>query len=93
MAIFRKKHCHCSRAFIHGSILIKLPTNVKYDNILMHFEFEGLGPRSRSQWLFFENIVIALAPSFVDRFCCNLTQMFSMKNILIFLCEAMLNSV
>ena len=56
---------------------------MKYDNILMNFEFEGLGPRSRSQWLFLENIVIALAPSFIDRFCCNFTQMFSMKNILI----------
>ena len=32
---------HCSISFIHGSILIKLPTNVKYDNILMNFEFEG----------------------------------------------------
>ena len=53
---------------------------MKYDNILMNFEFESLGPRSRSQWLFF---VIALAPSFIDRFCCNFTQMFSMKNILI----------
>ena len=38
---FKKKHCHCSRAFIHGSILILLPTNVKYDNILINFEFEG----------------------------------------------------
>ena len=57
---------------------------MKYDNILMNFEFEGLGPRSRSQWLFLEkNIVIALAPSFIDRFYCNFTQMFSMKNILI----------
>ena len=36
-----------------------------------------------SRWLFLENIVIALAPSFIDRFCCNFTQMFSMKNILI----------
>ena len=56
---------------------------MKYDNILMNFEFERLGPRSRSQWLFLENIVIALAPSFIDQFCCNFTQMFSMKNILI----------
>ena len=57
---------------------------MKYDNILMNFEFEDLGPRSRSQGLFLEkNIVIALAPSFIDRFCCNFTQMFSMKNVLI----------
>ena len=56
---------------------------MKYDNILMDFEFEGLGQRSRSQWLFLEKIVIVLAPSFIDRFCCNFTQMFSMKNILI----------
>ena len=39
--LFLEKHCHCSRAFIHGSILIELPTNVKYDNILNNFEFEG----------------------------------------------------
>ena len=56
---------------------------MKYDNILMNFDFKGLGPRSRSQWLFLKNIVIALAPSFLDRICCNFTQMFSMKNILI----------
>ena len=30
-----------------------------------------------------KNIVIALAPSFMDRFCFNFTQIFSMKNILI----------
>ena len=56
---------------------------MKYDNILMNFEFEGLGTRSRSQWLFLEKHCYALAPSFIDRFCCNFTQMFSMKNILI----------
>ena len=33
--------------------------------------------------MFRKNIVIALAPSFIDRFCCNFTQMFSMKTILI----------
>ena len=48
----------------------------------MNFEFEGLGPRSRSQWLFLEKH-FALALSFIDRFFCNFTQMFSMKNILI----------
>ena len=44
-----------------------------------------LGPRSRSQWLFLEKKkhVIALAPSFMDRFCCNFSEIFSMKNILI----------
>ena len=31
----------------------------------------------------FRKTVIALAPSFMDRFCCSFTQMFSMKNILI----------
>ena len=30
-----------------------------------------------------KNIVFAIAPSFMDRFCCNFTQMFSMKSILI----------
>ena len=34
VAIF-KKHCH------YSSALIKLPTNVKYDNILNNFKFEG----------------------------------------------------
>ena len=34
-------------------------------------------------FFFLENIVIALAPSFMDRFCCNFTQMFSIKNTLI----------
>ena len=33
--------------------------------------------------IFRKNIVIAIAPSFIDQFCCNFTQMFSMKNILI----------
>ena len=33
--------------------------------------------------IFSKRIVIALAPSFMDRFFCNFTQMFSMKNILI----------
>ena len=58
---------------------------MKYDNILMKFEFEGLGPRSIKVTvaIFRKKIVIALAPSFIDRFCCNFTQMFSMKNILI----------
>ena len=33
--------------------------------------------------IFRKNIVIALAPSFIDRVCCNFTQMLNMKNILI----------
>ena len=33
--------------------------------------------------IFRKNIVIALAPSCMDRFCYNFTQTFSMKNILI----------
>ena len=52
---------------------------MKYDNILMNLEFKGLGPRSRSQWLFLEKTWL----SFIDPFCCNFTQIFSMKNILI----------
>ena len=59
---------------------------MKYDNILNNFESRVLGPRARSQWFFYKkkkNIVIALAPSFMDRFCCNFTQMFSIKIILI----------
>ena len=45
--------------------------------------FSFLRPRSRSQCPSFEKHVIALAPSLMDRFCSNFTQMFSMKNILI----------
>ena len=40
---------------------------MKYDNILMNFEFEGSKAKVKV----------------MDRFCCNFTQMFSMKNILI----------
>ena len=57
---------------------------MKYDNILMNFEFEGSRAKVKvTVAIFRKNIVIALAPSFMDRFCCNFTQMFSMKNILI----------
>ena len=57
---------------------------MKYDNTLMNFEFEGSRAKVKVTVAFFrKNIVIALAPSFMDRFCCNFTQMFSMKNILI----------
>ena len=58
---------------------------MKYDNILMNFEFEGSRTKGKVTMAIFrkKNIVIALAPSFMDRFCCNFTQMFSMKNILI----------
>ena len=55
---------------------------MKYDNILMNFEFEGSRAKVKvTVAIFRKNIVIALVPSFMDRFCCNL--MFSMKNILI----------
>ena len=58
---------------------------MKYDNILMNFEFEGSRAKVKVTVAISrkKNIVIALAPSFMDRFCCNFTQMFSMKNILI----------
>ena len=56
---------------------------MKYDNILMTNEFEGSRAKVKVTVAIFKNIVIALAPSFMDRFCCNFTQMFSMKNILI----------
>ena len=54
---------------------------MKYDNIWNNFEFEG--PRTRSECVAIFSYVIALALSFMDRFCCNFTQMLSMKNILI----------
>ena len=86
VAFLEKKHCHCFSAFIYRSILIELPTNVKYDNILNVLSDRVLGPRSRSQWLFLEkkkNIAIAIAPSFMNRFWCNFTKMLSMKNSMI----------
>ena len=57
---------------------------MKFDNILNNFEFEGSRAKVKVTVAFFKiNIVIALAPSFMDRFCCNFIQMFSMKNNLI----------
>ena len=57
---------------------------MKYDNILNNFEFEGSRSKVKVTVAIFrkKNIVIAVAPSLMDRFCCNFTQMFSMKNIL-----------
>ena len=56
---------------------------MKYDNILNNFEFEGARAKvTVTVGIFRKNIVIALAPSFMDRFCCNFIQMLSMKNIL-----------
>ena len=41
--------------------------------------FRVLGSRSRSFWLFLEKkIVITLAPTFIDRFQYNLTQLMGM---------------
>ena len=45
---------------------------MKYNNILNSFEFEVTVAILEKKTL-----------SFMDRFCCNFTQMFSMKNILI----------
>ena len=58
---------------------------MKYDNILKNFEFQGSRAKVKVTVAIFrkKNIVTALASSFMDRFCCNFTQMFSMKNILI----------
>ena len=51
---------------------------MKYDNILNNFEFEGSRVKVKvTVAIFRKNIVIALAPSFMDRFCCNFIQMFS----------------
>ena len=57
---------------MYQPILIKLHTNVEYDNILNKFEFE----RSRAKVkvtvaIFRKNIVITLVPIFLDQFCCN----------------------
>ena len=40
MLLFLDKHFHRSSAFIYGPILIKLHTNVRYDNILHRLAFE-----------------------------------------------------
>ena len=53
---------------------------MKYDNILVNFEFEGSRAKVKvTVAIFRKNIVIALASSFMDRFCCNFTQMFNVK--------------
>ena len=54
---------------------------MKYDNILMNFEFEGLG--SRSQWLFLEKHCYCSSTFIYRPILLYFTQMFSMKNILI----------
>ena len=42
---------------------------MKYDNILNNFEFEGSRAKVKvTVAIFRKNIVIALAPSFMDRF-------------------------
>ena len=53
--------------------------------ILKKIKFEGSRAKFKVTVAIFikKNIVLALAPSFMDRFCCNFTQMLSMKNILI----------
>ena len=58
---------------------------MKNDNILNNFEFEGSRAKAKLTVSIFRkrNIVIALAPSFMDRFCCNFTQMFRIKKFLI----------
>ena len=57
---------------------------MKYDNTLKIFKFiRVLGPRSRSQWLFLEKHCHHSSTFNYGPFCCNFTQMFSKKNILI----------
>ena len=53
---------------------------MKYDNF-NNFELEGSRAKVKVKMAIFreKNIVIDLAPSFMDRFCCNFTQMFSIK--------------
>ena len=57
---------------------------MKYDNVLMNSEFKGSRAKVKvTVAIFRKNIVIALAPSCMDRFCCNFTQMLGRKNVLI----------
>ena len=56
---------------------------MKYDNILNIFESEDSRAKVKvTVAILRKTFFIALAPSFMDRFGCNFTQMFSMKNIL-----------
>ena len=54
---------------------------MKYDNILKNVEFENFRAKVKvvTVTIFRKKNVNALAPSFIDRFCYNFTQMFSMK--------------
>ena len=51
---------------------------MKYDNILNNFEFEGFRVQVKvTVAILRKNIVITLAPSFMDRFWFNFPQMFN----------------
>ena len=63
-----KKHCHHSSALIYGLSLILYHTYVEYDNILDKFEFECSRAKVKVTVAVFRKTVIALAPSFLDRF-------------------------
>ena len=55
---------------------------MKYDNILNNFEFDDSRAKVKvTVAIFFKkiNIVIAVASSFMARFCCNFTQTLSIK--------------
>ena len=58
---------------------------VKYDNILNNFESEGSRAKAKVTVVIFRKKHFHCSSTFIygDRFCCNFTQMFSMKNILI----------
>ena len=56
---------------------------MKYDNILNIFESEGSRAKVKVTVAILEKHFHCSTPSFMDRFCCNFTQIFSMKNILI----------
>ena len=63
--LFLENYCHGCSAFIYGLILIH--TNMKYDNILNNFEFEGFRAKVKvTVAIFRKTFVIALAPSFMD---------------------------
>ena len=72
VAIFRKSknHCHRSSAFMYGLVYILYHTNVQYDIILDKFEFECSRAKVKVKVAIFrkKNIVIALAPAFMDQF-------------------------
>jgi hypothetical protein len=70
--------CHRSSNFISRSILTKLYTSVRYGKTWNEFVFRDAASKVKVTYYFKKIFVIALAILFLDRFCWNFTQVFSM---------------